>query len=173
MDILIVGVIAVLGVLGMLGVFGRGIFGTLARIVLLIVTLAFAALTVFCLYAMVAGDGRGAGVLIFLAIPAGVITLIAFNMLMGSIDASRYHDLSPIGQHQFANESMDAARSTFADLVAEKESQLGKWWLMPARRRRLERERDEANNMLRTMDLMEKRYRDAVPAPDSDSRPPT
>lgn len=154
--------------LGLAGVLGRGFFSTLSRLLLLLLFLIFAALTVFCLYGAVAWDGQGGGVLFLMAIPAGIITWIAFGMLMSSITANRYYDMPPDQQRQFARETFDDTRKTFMKMIEENEQKLKRFWLRPDKRRRLQRETADAWSKLRMFEAMEQRYHKSEDGPDQD-----
>lgn len=165
MGILTICALLVVVVLGLTGVLSRGFFSTLSRLLLLLVFVAFAALTLFLLYGTVAWSGRGGGVLFLFAIPAGVIAWIAFGMLSSSLTAKRYYDMPPEQQQQFARETFDQTRNTFTKTIEENEQKLKRIWLRPDQRRRLQREIEEAMAHLRSIEMMEQRYRNAVSDP--------
>lgn len=171
MGILTICILVLVVVLGLTGVLSRGVFSTLSRLLLLLVVVAFTALTLFLLYGTVAWSGRGGGVLFLFAIPAGVIAWIAFGMLSSSLTASRYYDMPPEQQQQFARETFDQTRSTFMKTIAENEQKLKQFWLRPDQRRRLQGEIAEAMAHLRSIEMMEQRYRNASGDPARDNAP--
>ncbi len=158
MGVLTICAIILVLALGLSGVLGRGIFGTLSRLLLLLLFLAFAALTVFCLYGTVAWSDRGGGVLFLAAIPAGVIAWIAVGMLTSSLAANRYYDMPPDQQRQFARETFDGTRKAFTKTIEENERKLKRFWLRPDKRLRLKRETAEARSNLRMIEVMEQGY---------------
>jgi len=162
MGVLIICAVILVLALGLSGVLGRGFFGTLSRLLLLLLFLTFAALTVFCLYGAVAWSDRGSGVLFLGAIPAGVIAWIAFGMLTSSLAASRYYEMPPDQQREFARETFDDTRKLFTKTIEENERKLKRFWLRPDKRLRLKRETAEARSNLRMIQVMEQRYLDSA-----------
>lgn len=149
---------AVLGFMGMLG--GSGLRGV-ARALLGLMVLAFGALTLACLYGSVALSDRGGAVLIFLALPAGLLTWIAMVFFSSVGDTGRFARMTPGEQRAYADTQFDAVRDSLEQSIAHKRKRLQGFWLRGAKRRSLQASLAAEESLLRETAMLERRYRES------------
>lgn len=151
--------IALIVIVGFAGLLGGGGFRGVMRALLGLMVLAFGAATVASVYAGFSLASKGGGMLVFLAIPAGLVTCFAAIFFSTVGDASRMERMSPREREAYADTQFDAVRDSLTASIARKRKQLGRFWLSPSRRRALEAGLAAEEALLRDTTQLEASYR--------------
>ncbi len=96
--------------------------------------------TLGLLYGSFALSREGGGVLLFLAIPAGVVAWIAGNMFFASVEHESYYDNTVDGKIQHNIGLLDAGEAQLRESIARKSAERGGFWLSAKRRARLDQD---------------------------------
>ena len=135
----IIGVAAAL-LLGALGIYRKSAVRKVARLVLGIFFALAALATLGLLYGSFALSREGGGVLLFLAIPAGVVAWIAGNMFFASVEHESYYDNTVDGKIQHNIGLLDAGEAQLRESIVRKSAERGGFWLSAKRRARLDQD---------------------------------
>jgi hypothetical protein len=156
--------IALIVMVGFAGLLAGGGFRGAMRALLGLMVLVFGAATLASLYAGFALASQGGGMLVFLAIPAGLVTCFAAIFFSTLGDAAGLERMSPREREAYADTQFDAMRESLTASIAEKRKQLGRFWLSPSRRRSLEASLAVEESLLRDSSRLETDYRNAQAA---------
>ena len=132
--------VAVAILLGALGIYRKSAVRKVARFVLGIFFALAALATLGLLYGSFALTREGGGVLLFLAIPAGIVAWVAGSMFFASVEQESYYAKTvdeKIG-HNIAQ--LDAGEAQLRESIARKTAERGRFWLSAKRRERLDRD---------------------------------
>lgn len=148
MSVLIVGFLIGIGVVAVLGFHSDGAVRSVSRIILFLSFAVFAAVTALCLYGAFAWSSKGAGPLMFFAIPPGFIALILLNFFLASVSHEPYFELSDDEKAAYTRDQINELQLEFQQSIERNTEQLNRFWTLPAKRRALRDEIAHAQFML-------------------------
>lgn len=147
-EVLFFGTLIIIGVIGWWALGHNDGTGSIAKLLLFIAFAVFAAGTVACLYLAFAKADKGAGPMMFLAVPLGLIAWIAFSFLRTAVKHEEYWDLNVEDRQQYTLEKLDQMQADFEEVISYNDEQVKRFWISPLRRKKLRDELSHAEFML-------------------------
>jgi Zn-dependent protease with chaperone function len=142
--------------LGALGFSSIGALRGLARALLFLGVLVFGGLAALALYGSIALASKGAGVLLFFAIPLGLVALLCFVFLLDSLKRESYFALPPGEQRAQTVADIERSQQQFAAVIETNRAKLARFWVMPKTRRQLEDDLAHARFMIGQLEKMKR-----------------
>lgn len=142
-------IVALVMLVGIATVFMRGTALTLAKSLLLLLFVLSASAAAGLLYFSIAYESKGAGVLMFAAVPFVIIGWIAWVFLKGDRTQAHFSDHSFDSHATHTREKLDDMRADFEEVIRHNTQQLKRFWLSPLKRKQYRDEISHAQFMLR------------------------
>lgn len=142
-------IVVIVCLVGFVRLGGTGGFQSGAKVLLFLVFVVFGGAAAGLLYFSFAYADKGAGVMMFFAVPLGLIAWIAFVFLKGDDTQASYTDLSFDHATTYTVEKLDAMRADFEEVIRYNTEQLKRFWLSPFKRKQYRDEISHAQFMLR------------------------
>lgn len=153
-SITVIGFVAAV-VLGFLALYHRSAVRTAGRFLLAVLVLLSSASTLALLYGSFALGQKGGGVLIFFAIPFGIVAVISGFVLLNGVREQRDYYRLPVGE-KIARNTEELERN-IADLqasIARKSVERERFWISARRREQLDREIERERWQLQRLPLL-------------------
>lgn len=151
-----------------IGIMGSGRSGALrsaSRGLASIGCAVFGLIAAASIYGAVALQRRGGGVLILVAIPAGIIAWLFFIGLQGSRGTEELFSLPPSARMALTRARVEAEIAALEERMPRLEEEAGRFWISAAKRRRL---REELRNARVQLDGFRKILAGMANRPDAD-----
>lgn len=142
-------IVALVLILGVATLFLRGGTLTLAMGFLLLIFVISASAAAGLLYFSIAYESKGAGVMMFAAVPFAIIAWITWVFLKGDDAQASVTDLSFDLRTDYTLEKLDSMRADFEEVIRYNTEQLRRFWLSPFKRKQYRDEISHAQFMLR------------------------
>lgn len=142
-------IVALIMLIGVATLSRHGGVNSTAKIVLCVVFVVCASAALGLAYFAFAYENKGAGVVMFAAVPFAVIAWIAYVFLKGDDTQTSYTDLSFDTSTTYTVEKLDDMRADFDEVIAYNTAQLKRFWLSPFKRKQYRDEIRHAQFMLR------------------------
>lgn len=126
-----------------------------SRVIGLIGFTVFGLITLACLYGMATLGGRGGGVLVFFAIPSGIIAGLFLHAYSGSRATEAFITRPPAEQQARTREQMSSEIVALERRIVTAEARLERIWIGEKRRQQLRREAANAREQLDGMRRIE------------------
>lgn len=129
--------IAVMAAAYFMGISRNAAVRWLGQGILLALTLAIAAGVLFCIIFPIIRPDTGSGVLILVVIPLILIGLVPWTLLRLTRDVVMTRDFTPAQKERFVKEKIDDLEEDLQKQLAQNAEDVNKFWISPAKRRRL------------------------------------
>lgn len=129
--------IAVMAAAYFMGISRNAAVRWLGQGILLALTLAIGAGVLFCIVFPIVKPETESGVLILVVIPLILIGLIPWTLLRLARDVVMTRDFTPAQREQFVKEKIEDLEADLKNQLEEDLKNVNKFWISPAKRRRL------------------------------------
>ncbi len=119
-----------------------------SRVVALVGFAFFGLVTLACLYGMIVLDDRGGGVLLFIAVPSGIIAWLFLHAFLGSRETEAFAALPPAEQQARTHEQISGEIVALERRIAAADAGRDRIWISTKKRERLRREAASAREQL-------------------------
>ncbi|MBV6418730.1 MAG: hypothetical protein CMLOHMNK_03668 [Steroidobacteraceae bacterium] len=120
----------------------------LSRVVSFVGFVLFGLVAAACLYGMVTLEGKGGGVLLFIAVPSGIIAWLFYSAFSASRGTEAFEVLPAHEQAVRTKAGVALEMAALERKIVEGEAKLGRFWLSGKARERLRGEVAHARLML-------------------------